>query len=144
MSSANPIIHPNSLPTTTSNARSLDISSPYITMETFLQQSGAAPGNHDLHTESSSPTNLPSGSSGTNRKEKSRVSLFIGDLSYFCTEQDLLSLFAPYGPIVNVHIRKGVHGNSLMHGFIVLRNADNAKKVIQDINDKEYMGRHIK
>jgi RNA recognition motif-containing protein len=73
-----------------------------------------------------------------------QIRLFLGDLSYFCLEQDLLNLFAPYGSILQVHIRRGVRRNSLMHGFIILQSVELGYRAIQDINEMEFMGRNIK
>jgi RNA recognition motif-containing protein len=75
--------------------------------------------------------------------EASRT-LFIGDLSYFCTEDDLTHLFTPYGPILTVRIRRGVTGDSLMHGFMALSSAEAAQQAIKDMNGLEYMGRNLK
>jgi RNA recognition motif-containing protein len=70
-------------------------------------------------------------------------SVFIGDLSYFCTEDHLFLLFAPYGPVLQVYIRRGVRRNSLMHGFIVLENKEKAISAKRDVDRKEFMGRNI-
>lgn len=70
--------------------------------------------------------------------------LFLGDLSYFCTEEDLCALFAPYGPILTVRVRRGVTGESLMHGFIALDSPDAARRAITDLDGVEFMGRNIR
>lgn len=70
--------------------------------------------------------------------------LFIGDLSYFCTEDDLCTLFAPYGRILTVRVRRGVTGESLMHGFIALETAEAAQRAIMDLDTCEFMGRNMR
>jgi hypothetical protein len=90
--------------------------------------------------------------------------LFVGDLSYFCTEEDLLSIFSSncsilgssvsnlhffiyflvYGPLLTVRIRRGVTGESLMHGFVALTSTDSALRAIRDLDGVEFMGRNIK
>jgi hypothetical protein len=80
---------------------------------------------------------------GENSRYAPGVKLFIGDLSYFCTESDLVQLFLPFGPINHVHIRRGNRKNTLMHGFIILDSEEMAHKSVDAINGKEFMGRHI-
>jgi RNA recognition motif-containing protein len=70
--------------------------------------------------------------------------LFLGDLSYFCTEDDLVLLFSPYGRIMTVRVRRGVTGESLMHGFIAFDSPDSAQRAIQEIDGAEFMGRNIR
>lgn len=70
--------------------------------------------------------------------------LFIGDLSYFCSEEDLCTLFAPYGRILTVRVRRGVTGESLMHGFIALDTAEAAQRAIVDLDGVEFMGRNMR
>lgn len=70
--------------------------------------------------------------------------LFLGDLSYFCTEEDLCTLFADYGPILTVRVRRGVTGESLMHGFIALESPDMARRAITDLDGIEFMGRNMR
>ncbi len=70
--------------------------------------------------------------------------LFIGDLSYFCSEEDLCTLFAPYGRILTVRVRRGVTGESLMHGFIALDTPEAAQRAIIDLDGVEFMGRNMR
>jgi hypothetical protein len=80
---------------------------------------------------------------GENYRDIAGVRLFLGDLSYFCTEADLLNHFSSYGPINHIHIRRGVRKNSLMHGFIILQSPDLAYRAISDYHQKEFMGRNM-
>eukprot|EP00599_Poterioochromonas_sp_BG-1_P007876 CAMPEP_0173150006 /NCGR_PEP_ID=MMETSP1105-20130129/10683_1 /TAXON_ID=2985 /ORGANISM="Ochromonas sp., Strain BG-1" /LENGTH=559 /DNA_ID=CAMNT_0014065019 /DNA_START=360 /DNA_END=2039 /DNA_ORIENTATION=+ len=70
--------------------------------------------------------------------------LFVGDLSYFCTEEDLLSIFSGYGPILTVRVRRGITGDSLMHGFVALASAESAQRAIRDLDGLEFMGRNMR
>ena len=67
--------------------------------------------------------------------------LFLGDLSYFCTEEDLCNLFTSYGQISTVRVRRGVTGESLMHGFIALESHEAAKRAITELDGQIFMGR---
>jgi RNA recognition motif-containing protein len=69
--------------------------------------------------------------------------LFIGDLSYFCTEENLRSLFSPYQPILEVSIRRGDRGGSLLHGHIVLASQELANLAVANLNNFEFMGRQM-
>ena len=71
-------------------------------------------------------------------------SLFIGDLSYFCTEEDISALFAPFGPILTIRIRRSENGVPLMYGSVVLANEEKAKAAVNAFNAKEFMGRNMK
>lgn len=70
--------------------------------------------------------------------------LFVGDLSFFCTEEDLLSIFSGYGPILTVRVRRGVKGDSLMHGFVALASSEAANRAIRDLDGIEFMGRNLR
>jgi hypothetical protein len=69
--------------------------------------------------------------------------LFVGDLSYFCTEDNLLSLFSPYGPVLQVHVRRGVKGNTLMHGYVIVDAYEQALRAVKELDNMEFMGRTI-
>lgn len=70
--------------------------------------------------------------------------IFVGDLSYFCNEEDLFSLFAQFGNIMTVRVRRGVTGESLMHGFIAMETTESANAAISSLDGMEFMGRNIR
>ena len=74
--------------------------------------------------------------------------VFVGDLSYFCTEQDLHNLFTSVGEIVDIRIRWSheirSQGHSLMYGFVKFRTAAMANIAIQTYNNIMFMGRYLK
>lgn len=74
----------------------------------------------------------------------SACTLFVGDLSFFCSEDDLIKIFAKFGPISKVCVRRGVTGESLMHGFAALQSAESARWAIAELDGREFMGRHIR
>ena len=50
---------------------------------------------------------------------KSNYALFLGDLSIFCDEKDIMSAFSPYGEILNVRIQRNREtARALSYGFI--------------------------
>ncbi len=70
--------------------------------------------------------------------------IFVGDLSYFCNEDDLFNLFSQFGKILTVRVRRGVTGESLMHGFIAMDTAEAAGLAITGLDGMEFMGRNIR
>eukprot|EP01031_Cornospumella_fuschlensis_P027844 gene27844-33625_t len=73
-----------------------------------------------------------------------QTQLFLGDLSYFCTEEDIFALFRGYGHILSVQVRRGARGDSLMHGFVTLESSDFARKAIADLDGTDFMGRTLR
>jgi RNA recognition motif-containing protein len=74
--------------------------------------------------------------------------VFVGDLSYFCTEADLQQFFASIGEVLDVRIRWSHEvrelGHSLMHGFVTFRTAEEAHRAVAEKNGELYMGRNIR
>ena len=64
-------------------------------------------------------------------------SLYVGNLSYSTTEEELKSLFDPWGPVQDVRI---VQGRGF--GFVDVPE-ENAAEAIEQTNGKEYQGRTI-
>ncbi len=71
--------------------------------------------------------------------------LFIGNLSYNATEEELNDLFARFGEINSVKIVKDFEsGKSKGFGFIEMANEAEANVAIQNLNGYEYKGRALK
>lgn len=73
-----------------------------------------------------------------------RRSVFVGDLSFFCTEIDLANVFSRFGHVVTVEIKRGRHGDSLLHGFVEFDCDASAELAIQHMNGRKWMGRTLK
>eukprot|EP01031_Cornospumella_fuschlensis_P025419 gene25419-30693_t len=69
------------------------------------------------------------------------TSLFVGDLPKICTEYDLEQLFSPYGPILDVHLKRNA---AVPYGFLTLSSIPAAEAAIRDMNGMMYMGRQIR
>lgn len=80
----------------------------------------------------------------TNQNQLSQGGIFVGDLSLFFTEDNILQLFAPFGPVLTARIRRAENGISLMHGFVILENVEKANAAVNILNGQEFMGRNIK
>lgn len=58
-------------------------------------------------------------------------SLFLGDLSCFCTEQDVFQLFQNVGPIEEIRIMRGKDNKNLGYGFITFRDQQTANQAFR-------------
>ena len=70
--------------------------------------------------------------------------LFVGDLSFFCTEKELSPLFAQFGPVVSVAIRRGTSGESLQYAFVTYDSKESALAAMAALNGKEFLGRKLR
>lgn len=70
--------------------------------------------------------------------------LFVGELSYFSTEEDIRQLFLQHGAIVlNVSIRRGRTGDHLLYGFVEV-SSSTADLAISELDGLKFMGRRIR
>lgn len=77
------------------------------------------------------------GGGGLNRQ------LYVGNLSYQVTEQDLKELFSKYGAIEQVRIVKNYHsGRSKGFGFVTYRTASETNSALS-AHGQKYQGRMI-
>lgn len=74
-----------------------------------------------------------------------KSTLFLGDLSAFCNEEDIHKLFSPFGEIVEIKIMRSEEtSRNLSYGFIKFASAACAKKAMNAINGTLFCGRHIR
>lgn len=77
--------------------------------------------------------------------EAPKSSLFIGDLSIFCTEKDLEDHFSPYGKLVEVKIMKSEdRGRSLSYGFVKFADPSDAARAMAGLQHTLLKGRHLR
>ena len=70
--------------------------------------------------------------------------LFVGNLSFDTTTQDLEALFAQIGPCESAAVvTDRATGRSRGFGFVEMASASDAQKAIADLNGKELHGRTI-
>jgi cold-inducible RNA-binding protein len=73
------------------------------------------------------------------------MKIYVGNLSYEVTEDDLQKAFEGFGQIESVRIIKDNYsGRSKGFGFVEMSNNADAQSAINDLNDKELKGRKIK
>ena len=73
------------------------------------------------------------------------MNIYVGNLSYEVTEEDLQNAFEGFGQIESVKIIKDNYsGRSKGFGFVEMPNNADAQSAINALNDKELKGRTIK
>lgn len=73
------------------------------------------------------------------------MNIYIGNLSYDCTEGDLRTAFSAHGEVDSARlITDRDSGRSKGFGFIEMPNDDEARAAIDAINGTELMGRTVK
>ena len=78
------------------------------------------------------------------RKKEHPRSIFVGNLAFTTTEDDLRQLFEPYGPVEHVHIVMDRHtGRSRGFGFVRCPDATEAQAAIDGLNGRELGGRPL-
>lgn len=71
--------------------------------------------------------------------------VYVGNLPFSVDEKELTTLFAPFGEISEaVLISDKYSGRSKGFGFVTFAKAEDAKKAIDEMNEKEVQGRNIK
>jgi RNA recognition motif-containing protein len=70
--------------------------------------------------------------------------LYVGNLSYDAGESDLFELFSGVGTVANVEIVSNKHTQrSKGFGFVQMNAISEAKRAVEELHDKEYMGRKL-
>ena len=73
------------------------------------------------------------------------MNIYVGNLSWDLTEQDLQEMFAPYGEVVSAKIVTDKFNNnrSKGFGFVEMASDEEAKKAITELDQAEVDGRTI-
>ena len=70
--------------------------------------------------------------------------LFVGNLDWTVTSDDLKQLFSPVGTVVDaVVISDKMSGRSRGFGFVEMSSDDEAKKAVEKLNGSDLKGRKI-
>ena len=73
------------------------------------------------------------------------MNIYVGNLSYEVTEEDLKEAFEIFGEIENIKVLKDNYtGRSKGFGFVEMSNDADAQSAINSLNDKELKGRALK
>ena len=73
------------------------------------------------------------------------MNIYVGNISYNTSEDDLRDLFARYGEVTAVRvITDRDTGRSKGFGFVEMTDDDQAKEAISALDSKDFMGRDVK
>lgn len=71
--------------------------------------------------------------------------IFVGNLAWRASEEDLRKLFEAYGAVVSVKIVTDQYtGKSKGFGFVEMETAEGAQGAIAELNDKPYLERNLR
>lgn len=101
--------------------------------------------------EQSSPTDRPAkekkSRSGIRKPESVEVTtprIYVGNLSFDATESDLFELFNGVGLVQNVEVVcNKTTQRSKGFAFVQMQTIEEAKRAVDELHDKEYMGRKL-
>ena len=72
------------------------------------------------------------------------MNIYVGNLSWTMTDDDLSNLFTPYGSVTSAKILKDkVTGRSRGFGFVEMEDDESAKSAIAALNESEIGGRKL-
>lgn len=73
------------------------------------------------------------------------VNIYVGNLSYEASDDDLRAAFEAFGQVSSARvIRDRETGRSRGFGFVEMPNADEARKAIEGVNNKDVAGRPVR
>ena len=77
--------------------------------------------------------------------ESDGTKVYVGNLPFSVSEEDLKELFSSYGEISEVSlITDKFSGRSKGFGFVTFANKEDAEKAISEMNEKDVQGRALK
>ncbi len=73
------------------------------------------------------------------------MNLYVGNLSYDLSEDDLRNAFAEHGEVSSAKIISDrMTGRSKGFGFVEMPNDDEGRSALEALNDQELMGRNLR
>jgi len=73
------------------------------------------------------------------------MDIYVGNLSYKTTDEELRRLFETYGQVTSARVITDKHsGRSRGFGFVEMPDAKQAETAIQQTNGLEFMGRKLR
>src|SRR5881296_2508642 len=93
------------------------------------------------------PRNGAQPSRPTRKPERIEVTsprLYVGNLSFDATESDLFELFNGVGHVQNAEVVSYRHNQrSKGFAFVQMQTVDEAKRAVEELHDKEFLGRRL-
>lgn len=73
------------------------------------------------------------------------MNIYVGNLSYRMTEEELEATFSPFGEVIRVKIVKDRETHrSKGFGFVEMQDSEAGNKAIEELNGKEVGGRELR
>ena len=80
-----------------------------------------------------------------NKKDVTVLNIYVSNLPYRLSNEELRDIFAAYGEVSRVKIVKDKETNrSKGFGFVEMPNDDEGKRAIAELNDKDIGGRALR
>lgn len=99
----------------------------------------------NLHQMNNQPSNMPGLATNTVAPGANKTTLFLGDLSAFCSERDIHEIFSPYGEVLEIKIMRSEETQrNLSYGFIKFASHTSAKKALNGLNGVLFCGRNLR
>jgi RNA recognition motif-containing protein len=116
--------------------------------KTFWQRVAAFFGNGGEKSKSvTQPRNGAQPSRPTRKPERVEVTsprLYVGNLSFDATESDLFELFNGVGHVQNAEVVSYRHNQrSKGFAFVQMQTIEEAKRAVEELHDKEFLGRRL-
>jgi len=78
-------------------------------------------------------------------RKRNKMQIYVGNMSYQTTEEDINGLFSQYGEVESVKlINDRETGRAKGFGFVTMSDDAAAKEAIEALNEKEYAGRTLR
>jgi len=72
------------------------------------------------------------------------MNIYVGNLSWSMTDDDLMNLFTQYGSVTSAKILKDkMNGRSKGFGFVEMEDDEAARTAISNLNETEVLGRKL-
>ena len=72
------------------------------------------------------------------------MTIYVGNLSYQASEQDLSNLFSPYGEVSSVKIVKDMEtGRSRGFAFVEVEDDSSVDRAIEELHETEFLDRTL-
>jgi len=80
---------------------------------------------------------------GRRPKHTGDFKMYVGNISFQCTEADLFEIFETMGPVGDVSMVRDDTGRPRGFGFITMRNKEDGEKALEELDGIELKGRNL-
>eukprot|EP00535_Pseudo-nitzschia_heimii_P005984 CAMPEP_0197180592 /NCGR_PEP_ID=MMETSP1423-20130617/5151_1 /TAXON_ID=476441 /ORGANISM="Pseudo-nitzschia heimii, Strain UNC1101" /LENGTH=234 /DNA_ID=CAMNT_0042630691 /DNA_START=203 /DNA_END=907 /DNA_ORIENTATION=- len=80
---------------------------------------------------------------GRHPKHYGNFKMYVGNISFQCTEEDVFELFETIGPVGDVSLVRDNTGRPRGFGFITMRTEEDGERAIKELDGTELKGRNL-